>query len=177
MGEITISDNTRCEYCDNPISLMIHPVEGSIASCSVCGWCSMLTDDEQTKVRPNAQGKRVSETIRNLNYLHERMHAIAFDTHNVSRVDLGQPASPFSVRREVEDLFDILFEAILRLRMMIDEEDKLVELVPLKFDPQRFAPSKLQPAIDAMDAVLKKQERAEKAIRNELDRYNGSEFL
>ena len=177
MGEITISDNTRCEYCDNPISLMIHPVEGSIASCSVCGWHSMLTDDEQTKVRPHAQGKRVRETIKNLNYLHERMHAIAFDTHNVSRVNIGQPASPYSVRREVEDLFDIVFEAILRLRMMIDPEDKSVELVPFDFDPQRFAPSKLKPAIDHMDSVLKKEERSEKAIRNELGRYNGSEFL
>ena len=157
MGEITISDNTRCEYCDNPISLMIHPVEGSIASCSVCGWHSMLTDDEQTKVRPNAQGNRVRETVRNLNYLHERMHAIAFDTHNVSRVNIGQPASPYSVRREVEDLFDILYEAILRLRMMIDPEDKAVELVPFMFDPQRFTPSKLQPEIDRMNAVLREQ--------------------
>ena len=155
MGQITISDNTRCEYCDNPISLMIHPVEGSIASCSVCGWHSMLTDDEQTKVRPHAQAKRVRETIKNLNYLHERMHAIAFDTHNVSRVDMGQPASPFSVRREVEDLFDIVFEAILRLRMMIDEEDKNVELVPFKFDAERFKPAKLRHAIDEMDKTLR----------------------
>lgn len=59
----------NCDICDEPIHRQPHPVEHMINSCSVCGWHSMLDEDEQTRVKNCLTSFEVIGVVKDINNL------------------------------------------------------------------------------------------------------------
>jgi len=99
---------TNCDICNEPIHRQPHPTEHMINSCSVCGWHSMLDEDEQTRVKPCLNSREVIGVVKNVNSLLSNMY-----THYVnSRGD-----------QTIADLLDETGSILKKFRVPINDKD------------------------------------------------------
>ena len=105
---------TNCDICYEPIHRQPHPVEHMITSCTVCGWHSMLDEDEQTQVKGFLNFTEVIEVVKDLNGLYDALY-----THYVSTRPPNDRVGDFlqEVRNILERLRTPLHESEEYLRV------------------------------------------------------------
>jgi hypothetical protein len=131
---------TNCDICNEPIHRQPHPVEHMINSCSVCGWHSMLDEDEQTQVKSALSQDEVISVIKDLNGLLDALY-----THYVTTRPLND---------RVGDFMQEVHHILGRLRIPMDSP----QVTPLQIDGLILRERRLQSFFSTIKTISTTQD-------------------